>query len=611
MNTSNSLTLQDPLNTIEYERFSLRWGGAAGDGLQYIGIILQKYLSQIGYYVQGFPGTQSTIRGGHVWQHVEFAARRFGSFDRPLDLLIAFNSITLDVHLQDLKKDGFLIYNSDMKTNKDYKAKIKERKIQIIEIPMRTLVKEIDRTLPVLANSIAIGVLLELLSLDINAFITILEKKYVGREVILKKNLAALAAGRQYFLKNFNIRCRCCGSTLDQKDRLLINGNHMIALGAAASGMKFLAQYPITPASSILTYLATHAEDFGIVVRQAEDELAALTMCIGASFAGARSMTASSGPGISLMSEALGYAAMTETPLVIVNSMRAGPSTGIPTKMEQGDLTSSIHMSHGESPRVILAPRNVHECFEMTSRAFNIADRHQIPVIVLSDFALSERSENIDIFSLEVDIDRGKIWEQPTSEFPSFQRFQDSEDGTSPRAFPPTKNAEYILVGAEHDKNSHSLSGNRCGLPLSGEIREQMFKRRFRKLEYIRKHEMKSPDIYGSLEADYTIFCWGSTQGAVMDVVDHLNATRDESWNMLSFVDLFPLPYLKIKPILSKVKHSIFFEVNYTGQLENLIHSHLGWRPDHRIHSLSGETPTPSYILKEIDKLFKSLEDRG
>ncbi|MHA1977338.1 MAG: 2-oxoacid:acceptor oxidoreductase subunit alpha [Candidatus Hodarchaeales archaeon] len=596
--------LKDSSREGEYNRFSLRWGGAAGDGLQYIGLLLQKYLNRIGYFVQGFPGTQSTIRGGHVWQHVEFATKQIRSFDRPLDLLIAFNSVTLDVHLQDLKKNGFLIFNSDMKHSGNHEKVIATREIQVIEIPLKTLAKEIDRSTPVLANSIAVGALLKLLNLDLTEFKTILEQKYIGREEILNKNIAALTKGYNYYSENFKIRSSCCSSTLDRKDRLIINGNHMIALGAVASGLKFLAQYPITPASSILTYLANRAEKYGIVVRQTEDELAAITMCIGASFAGARSMTASSGPGISLMSEALGYAAMTETPIVIVDSMRAGPSTGIPTKMEQADLASVIHSSHGESPRVVLAPRNIQECFEITTRAFNIADRYQIPVIVLSDFALSERTESIEPFSLDVNIDRGKVWEMSTKEHPVFKRFQLTEDGISPRAFPPTRNAEYILVGAEHDEYSHSLSGNRCGLPLSGKIRENMFEKRFRKMEVIRRQEMNPPDVYGASHANHTILCWGSTQGAVMEVVDHLNSTGEDSWNMLSFFDLFPLPSQKIHPFLKKIKHSIFFEVNYTGQLENVIHSHLNWKADARIHSLSGETPTPSYILKELEGKF-------
>ncbi|MHA2097372.1 MAG: 2-oxoacid:acceptor oxidoreductase subunit alpha, partial [Candidatus Kariarchaeaceae archaeon] len=330
-----------------------------------------------------------------------------------------------------------------------------------------------------------------------------------------------------------------------------------------------------------------------------EDELAAICTIIGASFAGVRAMTATSGPGISLMSEAFGYAAMSETPIVIVNSMRAGPSTGIPTKMEQADLYSSIHMSHGESPRAIFAPRNIKEAFEVTVKAFNIADKFQMPVIILSDFALSESTTNLEPFDLDSKIERGLIWSGPTEHYPIYKRYQLTTSGVSPRAFPGTKNAEYILVGAEHDELSHSLSGNRCGLPLSGDLRKKMFDKRFTKLENLR-NELTVPQFYGEKNADYTIISWGSTQGAIKEAVDSLNNITGNTWNMLSFVDMFPFPYDEAKPIFKLINYGIMYEVNYTGQFENLIHHHLDWKADARIHPLNGETPTPDSIIEEL-----------
>jgi 2-oxoglutarate ferredoxin oxidoreductase subunit alpha len=296
---------------------------------------------------------------------------------------------------------------------------------------------------------------------------------------------------------------------------------------------------------------------------------------------------------------------MTETPLVIINSMRAGPSTGIPTKMEQADLKFMIHLSHGEGPRAIFAPRNIREAFNMTVKAFNIADRFQIPVIILSDFALSERTENLEPFDLDVKIHRGKIWDEPTKEFPKFNRYQLTLDGISPRAFPSTENAMHILVGAEHDEASHSLSGNQCGLPLSGELREKMIEKRFQKLKLLRQ-EMDAPDYYGVDEANFTILCWGSTEGAVKEAVDRLNSQQKASWNMLSFVDIFPLPHEKIKSLLEKINFGIMIEVNYTGQFEDLLHNYLDWRPHARIHPLSGETPTPSSIISQLNHILQS-----
>ena len=260
-----------------------------------------------------------------------------------------------------------------------------------------------------------------------------------------------------------------------------------------------------------------------------------------------------------------------------------------------------IHLSHGESPRIIFAPRNIEEAYYQTVRAFNLADQFQIPVIILSDFALSERTENILPVDLDVDINRGKIWNKPTEEFPTFKRYQITDDGISPRAFPGTPNAEYILVGAEHDEESHSLSGNRCGLPLSWEIREAMIAKRYRKFELIRK-EMKPPRVYGTSDAGLTLLCWGSIEGAVEEIVDELQA-QNISVNMLSFAELFPLPTNKILPLLNLIKTAVMIEVNYTGQFEQLIYQECGWKPKYRIHPLTGESPSADSLLQELKKL--------
>jgi 2-oxoglutarate ferredoxin oxidoreductase subunit alpha len=587
-----------------YGRLSLRWGGSAGDGLQSTGILFQKYLNRLGFFSEGFPGTQSTIRGGHVWQHVELSTEQIYNFDRKLNVLVALNPDTLDIHFRDVKSPGFLFYNSDTITIENFQQKEIRNDIQLFAIPLRTLSRKIDLKASVLANTISIGCIIAFLGLDADTFKATLDKRFLKQDRILSMNIAALEAGIQYFNENYSTKLILDPPHSIDNKRIIVNGNEAIALGAAASGLKFLAQYPITPASTILKYLSNKASQFGIVVRQAEDELAAITMCIGASFAGVRSMTASSGPGLSLMAEAFGYASMTETPLVIVNSMRAGPSTGIPTKMEQADLNSMLYLSHGESPRAIFAPRNTGEAFDTAARAFNIAEKYQIPVIILSDFALSEKTISVEPFNLDVPIERGKIWTEPTAEFPEFKRYALSNDGISPRVIPPTKEGTHVMVGAEHDENSHSLSGNRAGLPQSGILRELMFKKRFRKLELLR-NEMQVPMFWGESDANFTLICWGSMEGAVKESIVRLNEETKHTWNMLSFVDIFPLPYDQIRPLLDQINQSILIEVNFTGQFENLLHLHLDWRPNFNIHPLSGETPTHSSLIPKIMEILE------
>ncbi|MDH5647610.1 MAG: 2-oxoacid:acceptor oxidoreductase subunit alpha, partial [Candidatus Heimdallarchaeota archaeon] len=567
---------------------------------QSTGLLMQKYFNSLGYSVFGIPGTQSTIRGGHVWQHLQVAITRIDHFDEELDVLFALNKQTLDVHFNNVKNNGIIITNSDIVNTDEFNIKIVEKEIHLVSLPLTTNARNIESRSLILANTIAMGVFLKLFNLPIEQYHEILKKRFAKNSKILEYNLTALQIGFNYNTEQDV--SRRLGPSNGKLDNIVINGNQMIALGAAASGLKFLAQYPITPASSILTYLAMNAAKFGIIVRQAEDELAAINMIIGASFGGARAMTASSGPGISLMAEAFGYASMTETPIVVVNSMRAGPSTGIPTKMEQADLLSMISLSHGESPRAIFAPRNIEECFELTVKAFNVADKYQIPVIILSDFALSEQTKNIPEVDLNIKINRGKIWQKPSSEFPKFKRFQFTEDGISPRAFPPTPEANYILVGAEHDEESHSLSGNRCGLPNSWTIREKMIEKRFKKVKKL-EEELDGPEFYGSNDADYTIICWGSTQGAVNEAVDRLNKSTKYSWNSLSFSNLFPIPIQLTKEKLQQIKYSIMFEINYTNQFEQLLYLYVDWKVNNRIKHLNGETSTPNLIIKKIFQL--------
>lgn len=587
-------------------RLSIRLGGFAGDGLQSTGNLIQKYLNRLGFFVRGFPGTQSTIRGGYVWQQVDFSVENFYSYNKKIDVLIAFKEVAIEVHQRDLKTNGILIYNSDSIKLDSYMEMLESRCVSIIPVNMSKIAREIDMKRKVLINTIAVGVLLELLQLPVEPYLLTLQKRFDGQVNILKLNKTALSRGKKYFLENSTIKIPVVRPN-ENGNRFIISGNEMVGIAAVASGLKFLAQYPITPASSILSYLSNRAKKYKIVVRQSEDELAAISMIIGASYAGARSMTATSGPGISLMAEAFGYAAMTETPIVLVNAMRAGPSTGVPTKMEQADLNSSIYLSHGESPRMIFAPRNVRECFDVTVKAFNLADKYQMPAIILLDFAISERTESVEPFSLNTDINRGKIWMKPTEDEPVFKRHGFTEDGISYRAFPPTKDAMYIAVGAEHDEYSHSLSGNRCGKPLSGDLREKMFNKRFKKMELLRK-EMSKPSLYGFEDAEFTIICWGSTQGAVREVVDSLNSSSVSKWNMISFVDLYPFPFSKVRKYFERIKFGIMFEVNYTGQFEQLIYQHLAWKPNKHIHPLSGENPTPESILESITTILKEID---
>jgi 2-oxoglutarate ferredoxin oxidoreductase subunit alpha len=290
-----------------------------------------------------------------------------------------------------------------------------------------------------------------------------------------------------------------------------------------------------------------------------------------------------------------------------VLSQRSGPSTGIPTKMEQADLLSVLYAGHGEFPRCIIAPRNISECFDAAVKAFNIADKYQLPVILMIDFALSEIISSVDPFDMNVPIERGKIWSEPTSEYPEFKRFQLSKDGISPRAFPGTKDAIHVLVGAEHDEKSHSLSGNRCGLPSSGIMHEKQIEKRFKKLSVL-QIDMDPPTWFGPEDASFTILCWGSLEGACKEAAIRLNALETgTTWNVLSFKDLHPLPVNKIIPELKKIQTGIMVEVNHTSQFEQQLFLNTKWRPYDNVHIMTGETPTAHEIIPKLIEKTKLI----
>ncbi len=604
----SSISLEEVLKDVDTQkpiesgkplkRFAMKWGGAAGDGLQSTGLLITKYFNTLGYSVHGYPGNQSAIRGGHIWYHIEISSENFATADNVVDMIVALDANSVGIHLNEIKPNGVLIYNNTRKVDlTEFMDVIEQKNLVLLGIPLTTIAREIDLKKPVLGNTVAIGAILEILSLPLEPYHEVLRKRF-PRKDLFDMNVEALQKGFEFSRDSLDFELILTEGKLKKSNGIVINGNHAVALGAAAAGLKFVAQYPITPASSILTYLSQNASKFGIVVRQAEDELAAIAMIIGASWTGVRAMTATSGPGISLMAENVGLAGITETPVVIVDAQRGGPSTGMPTKTEQGDLHSVINLSHGEFPRAVFSPKDITDAYHLTIKAFNIAEKYQIPVFILSDFGLAEGIQNVEPFNFDVKIDRGKVWEGPTEEEPEYHRYALTEDGISPRLFAPHPDGIHVAVGAEHDVDSFSLAGHSAGLSKARKLKVQMFDKRFRKLEKLATEDMDPPEWVNGDDADITLIGWGSIGTAVEETVELLNEQTELKWNGLIFTNMFPLPVEKVKTELNKIKKSIIVEINYTGQLEQLLFTYTGWRPNGIIRHIDGELLTRTRMVK-------------
>jgi len=397
---------------------------------------------------------------------------------------------------------------------------------------------------------------------------------------------------RERYADGFDYKLR----PLEAPPRMIINGNHAICLGALLGGCRFISAYPMTPATSILEWLATHASRYGLVAKHSEDEIAALCMAIGASHVGVRAMTATSGGGFSLMVEALGLAGMTETPVVIVEAQRPGPSTGMPTRTEQADLLFMLRASQGELPRIVLTPGTVEECFHAGWRAFNLAEKYQCPVIILTDNFLANSLrviERKDFHFEAVEVDRGSLLteEELDKLADGYKRYAITETGISPRALPGHPNAVFVACSDEHDEYGNFEDDD-------PENRVKMAQKRLRKLE-VAMEDMRGPTLYGPEQADTTLIGWGSSYGPIREAVDRLNQEGDQV-NFLHFTDVWPFPEDKVQPLLESAKRLIAVENNATGQFATLLRAYAGIEVDEKILRFDGRPFSPEYVLNRL-----------
>jgi 2-oxoglutarate ferredoxin oxidoreductase subunit alpha len=561
---------------------ALRVGGAAGDGVSSTAESFAKISARSGLHTWTYSSYQSVIRGGHVWTQVRGGLDPLLSHGDDPDVVLCLNQQTMDVHQADVLEGGAIIYDVD--AVKPDPTKIR-KSVRLIGIPLRKRAQTISPN-ALMRNTVALGAAVALFDMDFrhveSAFKDIWgdKKPEVAQQNLKAAQLGADAVREMGGSLGF-------GLAYPNQAKYLMTGNEAICLGALAAGVKFLAQYPMTPASSILHWMAAHGPAHGVVVKQVEDELAAMNMTVGAGFAGVRAMTATSGGGFSLMVEAIGQAGMTETPLVAILVQRSGPSTGLPTKTEQGDLNLALGAGQGDWPRAILAPRNPEECFRITAQAFNLAEIYQTPIIVMSDLYLSEGFRTVDKLDFNVPIVRGMMAaDGGTAQ--GYKRYLITESGVSPRALPGMKGFEFVAATDEHMEDSELISDVLSGLPEYVEERRKMHAKRMRKLDGLRK-DTPPPELWGPKNADLTLIVWGSTWGAAHEAIMQIEEKEGVKVNSLEFPTLFPFHAEQTQQILRGVRQSLAVEGNYTGQFSRLLRAETGYKPDHFYGRSDGE----------------------
>ena len=494
--------------------FNILVGGAAGQGMDTISDFLEKVIKLNGYYVFSNKDYMSRARGGNNFTQIRISDRLIFSHSNKLDFIIALDKNAAEFHVNRLKDKGAIILDEGIKFDHD----------KAISLPLVKLANELGLSRAV--GMLAVGATMKYFGLSLEGFESFIPAKFT--EQVRNINIEAVMKGYSLIDSQYNLEKR------KSEDTLLLNGNTAIALGAIAGGLNFYSAYPMTPATSIMTYLSKKQLEAGIIVEQVEDEIAAINMAIGASYAGARAMTGSSGGGFSLMVEALGLAGIMETPLVVVDSQRPGPATGLPTRTEQSDLSFLLTASHGEFPRVVMSVRNAEDAFYQTFRALNLADKFQTVVLILTDQYLADAKVTVSKFKLndlkaERYISDGSV----LVEGEEYKRYKVTDNGISPRLIPGKVPGQVVLVDSdEHDEYSH--------ITESAEVRRAQMEKRMKKLELLKDY-MVEPEYFGSERPEILLVGWGSTYGALKEAAETLNA-EGVNIGALSFGDIYPLP---------------------------------------------------------------------
>lgn len=577
-------------------KISVMVGGEAGAGITRSGFLFAKACLRGGLHVFGTNDYQSLIRGGHNFYVARADAEEIYSQADTIDLLLALNKETIRLHKDGLVPGGGIVYDEEEITLRA--EELNRNDLKLYSVPLKGVVKELEGPL-IMRNTVALGAAVALVDYDLEILSGVIRDAFKPK--VAELNVKAAKMGydyaRQHYAGNFEYRLERTSST--GKREMLLTGSEAVGLGAIRAGCKFYAAYPMTPATPLLHFMAPLDKEYGLIVIQAENEIAAINMVAGAFFAGVRSMTATSGGGFCLMSEGVGMTGMTETPAVILLAQRPGPSTGLPTYSGQEDLRFAIHASQGEFPRVVVAPGDVEECFYKTMEAFNLAEKFQIPVILIADKYLVESHGAAELFDQNrIGIDRGLLLtEDEYMGDGEYKRHKFTEDGVSPRALPGMRGAIVRTNADEHDEVGYTTD--------DPELTTKMVDKRFKKLDALIKEleNYETTKVYGPVEADVTILGWGSTKGAIREATKLLGK-EGLNVNYLQIVYLNPFPVANVQRILKSAKKTVVVENNKTSQLSSLIREHLLMPVDNKILKYNGRPFNPRELSRKIKRVL-------
>ncbi len=582
-----------------YEPLTWLVGGEAGYGITTMGQMFARACARGGLNVFGYVEYPSLIRGGHNTAMVRVAKAKVHAHSDKIDIMLALNKETIDLHKEEMAEGGVIIYDGEsISIDGDGETRLRRGKITLFSVPLAKIAKDLGAE-RVMRNTVALGACFAIMGLGFEPVENVLQSTFErkGPDVV-EYNVKVAKAGFDFAVQNFKEKfAKSISVVADAPKRMVISGNEAIALGALKAGVKFMAAYPMTPVTTIMLVIAKYGVKHNIVMKHSEDEIAAINMAIGAAHMGVRAMTATSGGGFSLMSEALGMAGITETPLVVVEGMRPGPSTGLPTWTDQADLRFVMHASQGEFPRVLFAPGDMQEAFEMTLKAFNLAEQYQMICMILTDKYLGESVQSVEPFETEYKVDRGALMtmEEAAAMKPGdYKRFEFTESGVSRRALPGYPNAIYAVSTDEHQEYGD--------LDESGENRKKMMDKRAKKLLTLQKESLTESEMFelhGSAEADLTVVSWGSTKGPILEAIN-VATEAGLKVNFLQIKTVLPFPVEGVARVLSAAKKMLLIETNSEAQMGGVIREKTGVLVENKFLRYDGRPFHPAEILDKI-----------
>lgn len=579
--------------------FAIAVGGAPGQGIEAAGKSISQICARYGLNVFTYTAYQSLIRGGHSFLTIRISSEPIANHGDKIDLIIALDANSVEKHLPHVAPGGALIYNSDQ-----VKEHPERDDIQLCPISYKELTDDPDRK-ALMLNVCMSSVALKLVGIGLEVIEDIITLTFLKRkgQAIVDANIAAARASYDYAAEHFTP----FDVQFEKQDVPLAfgSGNTLMAMGGAAAGVKFYAAYPMSPSTGILHWMAPNARDLGIIVRQCEDEISVVNMVIGAAHAGCRAMCATSGGGFALMSEAIGSAGMMEIPIVVVNVQRGGPSTGLPTKTEQGDLWQVLGASQGDFPKIVVSPTSIMDGFDTIPELFNLVDKFQCPGMVLTDLSLAEGHTTFvpDSINWQPEIDRGEVITgqgQPEGEY---LRYQITDSGISPRAIPGTPGHMHVVATDDHDEDGGLISDEFT----NPHKRRDIMEKRQRKMEGIAEL-LPPPTLEGDEGAEVTLIGWGSTHGVISEAVQLLTEAGIAT-NHIHFKWLYPMDEDAVNEVLAKSAYSIIVECNYTGQFARFLRGETGFKADSHIRKYDGEPFMPHHIADGARELLTSKTD--